>query len=126
MAVPGPGSIGMGVLGMNPSVVGWLNQVNLPQRHYPYQCWSGTVIEESRVEFPAGTKIAGIPKNAQWQSDGIHFEMTYERLSPTVVRHVRKLVFDRPAQVCSVDYYAKTRPDMMKMRNLLRASVIYQ
>jgi len=123
---PGPGALPWS-LAPKPFRLTAMVGGNMPAtRNNDYQCHSFKAVENTKVIFPAGTRLIAIPDSQVLKTDGINLQIDYDRPDTHTLTLALTLKVDHPEAVCTPDYYARVHASLVKMTNALHQEIIYR
>jgi len=126
LTFPGPGALPPSLV-LKPFYFTALVGGNLPAtRNSDYLCHSFEAVENTKVNFPAGTRLIAIPDSQSLKTDGISLQIDYDRTDPHAITFGATLKVDHPEAVCTPDYYARVHGSLVKMTNALHQEIIYR
>lgn len=124
--IPGRGAMRIPV-GLAP---GWFaavaaNKTTVSQQQHPWPCTSQTNSESYSIRFPSNIVLTGIPDGMAYRDDQIDFQSTYSRVGRQVFVE-RRLVIQRPSQVCSAEDLEHWRAFHLQLQRDLRSQIFYR
>lgn len=122
---PGPGALKPPV-GLAPGSIAGLGASSpLPTRENDYVCWSRTLDETYRIEFPVGTALGALPKGFTYDRDGVRYSSSYTARG-RVVDIRRHLEIQRSGNVCTPANNATWRAFHRLLQRDLRSQIFYR
>lgn len=93
----------------------------LPKKRHP--CNGGVSVEEYVLEFPQSLQVVAVPKDFEMSSQAIDYRSTYRKSSNTLT--VRRELKDKtPGNVCSTEYAADYKTNMLKIAKDLKSQIL--
>ncbi len=122
---PGPGAL-IPPVGLAPGAIASMAASSpLPTRERDYVCWSRTLDETYRVEFPPGTTLGPLPKGLAYDQDGVRYTSTYSAHGLAVdIR--RRIEIQRVGNVCTPQTNASWRTFHRMLQRDLRSQIFYR
>ena len=123
--VPGPSGI-ITPRGITPGRLYSISQFKLPEeRHFPRECISISVQENTTLAFPAGIRVESIPGNTKIERPGISYRASYLLKNNTVSIH-RSFVRQNAHGNCETAMHESDRQFLEEIKRDLRAQIVFR
>ncbi len=122
---PGPGAL-IPPAGLSPGVIAGIAAFSpLPKREQEYTCWSRTLEETYRLEFPPKTILGPLPKGLTYEQNGVRYTSSYSVSGLAVDIH-RRLEIQRARNVCTPEDNETWRAFHRLLQRDLRSQIFYR
>ncbi len=122
---PGAGAFAVAPIFFSQAPIAMYAQAAVEQiEEFDVACYSGSTIEEYRIEFPKGMKILSVPKNSHFKNEFMAYKATYLLKGRTLT--VRREVDDQTqGATCSPAIQQAEKELAKKLQSDLRTQVVY-
>lgn len=96
-----------------------------PERTVDYVCATGTYRDDILLNFPEGVSLTAVPPARSLSTKGVSLHLDFHQESPSKVHVTAELKLDRSGPVCRAADYARIRPVLSDMLDVMQTQLLY-
>ncbi len=97
----------------------------LQKREFPYECYGRTYVDDYSIEFPKDIRITRIPKDINFNKDGLTYEATYKKQGNIILIN-RKLIAENENMICEPENEDRKKEFYKVLQQDIRSQIFYE